>query len=567
MKNRIALVLAPVALAACGAIWMPANRTSQQSTDAVNLSGYTSYTTGSSINFVATDHNTNAPNQLIGQTTSQGPSTNALYPWSAALTANPKYWAPQSVIVNNTSYQLNGLATSIGRLEVSATDKDNAPFYTFSKSAQECVKADVTDAGDSWVDAGAKCSDGKSLVVFDTDGVGVPAAASPTAWNTDYYTLYQPPFGAAVTWEIHDYLSQGTTIYALVCRLPDPKVPDKAMIINHGATTGIDYAAFAFCVWGAQQGFVTAVSAYRGEGIPADLPTPPDGATVPANPAFSSNGHVELCLGEVIDSMQLTKIVQHSWGINPTRTVMWGYSHGACVTERAVESGVQVSAAAAFSAPTDFVDWYDYCPSLTPTDSACHHKFPDNQYLIEDTLGIHNFLPVAPSDSRIPYDWRSPVTYAADLAARKDVSMLLLQGNNDVLVETAQACELANSAWGGSSVNYHFPVHTPGIPYSPSNNPPAAPPVMDAATTQAPGGADHTGNSYGVPTGCDKGDFSSLVWKPSPPAPTTWSQGTNYLLVYDGLDHNNETGGPYGIVYPFGPAFIDFAHWLAVMVP
>jgi hypothetical protein len=279
-------------------------------------------------------------------------------------------------------------------------------------------------------------------------------------------------------------------------------------------------------------------------------------------------GNIEVCLGEVIDSLNLTKSVQNHWNISPTRTVMWGASHGACVTERAVESGAPVSAAAAFSAPTDFNNWYQYCGPGTPCTQYCPPGSPpppcvpiaNVQFDLEHKLGTPS-QPLTPNDTLIPYDWRSPAWYASDLAARKDVGMLLVQGNNDGLIEPAQACELASSAWGSSSLNYYFPAAP--------NSPPSGPPIPLNANGSPPLGFDSQHVYNGALTGCD----TSLTWQTGP-APV-FSNGSNYLLVYGGADHNGETGGFTGIIFPGAkgvpgctvdvppsPAWTDFDNWL-----
>jgi hypothetical protein len=347
------------------------------------------------------------------------------------------------------------------------------------------------------------------------------------------------------------------------------------MIINHGDERSLydgtkhvlDNPWLWYCLWGASQGFVTAVSAYRGEGI--ELISSNDGVvvgnyTAMTNPvAPVSGGNFEFCQGEVIDSIQLTRVVQSVWNIDANHTVMWGASHGGCVTERAVESGVQVTTAAAFSAPTDLYNWYQYCPPNSSPPSACS-KLANVQGDLGAALGQISApaFPVSPTQTRIPYDWRSPASFAADLGARKDVSMLLVQGNDDALVEPAQACELANNAWGSSGTSYYFPLNTLGSPPTVSNAANNGPP---------PGGAD-MGKIYNVAhTGCDQATFPSLNWGSATAHAVNWSKGTHYLLVYGGVDHNNESvsSGHIGVINAFGssPSWVDFVSWLKAVGP
>src|SRR6185312_9320565 len=135
---------------------------------------------------------------------------------------------------------------------------------------------------------------------------------------------------------------------------------------------------------------------------------------------------------------------------------------------------------------------------------------------------------ITPSDSRIPYDWRSPATYASDLAARKDFPMLLVQGNADTLIEPAQACELAQGAWGTTSVNFYLGSNHQAV-LDPSTHLPTYPPGVESNIY-----LDQSGNP--VPTSC--ASYSSLVWSAGSPPSTSWSTTQPYLLVYDGLTHD-----------------------------
>ena len=259
------------------------------------------------------------------------------------------------------------------------------------------------------------------------------------------------------------------------------------------------------------------MSAYRGEKI-----------IVPGASVVQSQGNIELCLGEVTDVMRLTEIVRGWPSVDPDRMLMWGHSHGACITVRALERGVKVKAAAAFAAPTDMAEWYGYSPPPTPSDTV----FTNNRLALSTTFGdITTPTPtrVTPDQSRIPYDWRSPVTYAEDLMARTDVKILLLQGSDDLQIHPSQACALARayapsiSPAGSMSMNWHLGANA---------TIPAAP-------------VDCTG-------------FSGLTWQSGAPPRGLWPH-RRYLLVYDNLDH-------FTVVLP-GPAWADFLNWVGVIFP
>jgi hypothetical protein len=134
--------------------------------------------------------------------------------------------------------------------------------------------------------------------------------------------------------------------------------------------------------------------------------------------------------------------------------------------------------------------------------------------------------------SRVPYDWRSPVTYASDLTARTDVKLLLIQGGADALIEPSQACELAYRVGDFTNVQV-------------GNNELSNLGTFSAQViTGPPGGADPM-----APTGCDPHQTGVqnpslpqylLQWQPhgSPMSnPIGIWPSRRYLLVFDGAQH------------------------------
>ena len=194
--------------------------------------------------------------------------------------------------------------------------------------------------------------------------------------------------------------------------------------------------------------------------------------------------------------LRLTDIVLGFPASDPSRVLMWGYSHGACITERAIEQGAPVHVAAAFAAPTDFSAWYDYCglPGALCSATPGHLE-----------LGLGGSPTTAPA----AYEWRSPITFASDLAARQDVRFLALQGANDPVVYPSQACAFGKAI--GSS-NWHVDVNGNWTTLAPTS------PWTDGS--------------------CNTPD-TSLSWTAGAvPGGTlgAWSQRRN-LVVYDGVDH------------------------------
>ena len=131
----------------------------------------------------------------------------------------------------------------------------------------------------------------------------------------------------------------------------------------------------AVCMSWAEHGWIAVMSAYRG--VPLYI-------TTGGFPIVSSLQEVddilrkapepvepEGCLGEVTDVLRLTDIVLNTgWEVLPynvtpdlAHVLMWGYSDGGCVTDRAVEQtgGNLATAVATIDAPTDFTVWYRDC--------------------------------------------------------------------------------------------------------------------------------------------------------------------------------------------------------------
>lgn len=526
--KRILLAAAAMPLTAC--IWGPADRTIQESTAPIFLSGYAA-SAGESITLSALNHTTGNVDTLgppvIADSSPSFSSPYPFYAWSTTITPAADYWAPQSVTISGVTNNYIGLATGPGRIEITATS-GGSQFYTFSAAAQTCVM-NAVNSGATVFAAGEACEDGQSLVIFDDDGVG--SSAPPSTWSTGWtHVTGGTDTATGIPWEIGRYTvqsgSSSQTIYALVCT-PTTGGTHKAMIWNHGLSSlGVtDDDLQQHCVHFAGEGYVTAVPAFRGQPI-----------TLTGVPPYTSSGEVELCLGEVLDSIQMATLVGSRTDVDPTRMVMAGHSHGACITERAVESGVKVKAAAAFSAPTDMVAWYDYCApgSVCATMAAPANEQAGLAYGLGQIVGhAYGTSYVTPSPNPVPYTWRSPLTFAADLTARKDVPMIFLQGGSDWLIEPSQACALLSASAGSSSQNWHF---------ASSGSVVASPPLgIDSA----------------YPTGC--GGYTSLTWQSSAPTSSSWTAGRN-LLVYDGVDHG-------GIIVQTGHAWLAFESWLATVNP
>jgi Prolyl oligopeptidase family len=232
------------------------------------------------------------------------------------------------------------------------------------------------------------------------------------------------PASASVQWQVGYYYSSvdGSQIYGILC-IPPASFPGPypIAILNHGTDTvgvippyaGIVASGLNACLLMAESGWLTAISAYRGEYIAANIRPP---AT---NPSYISGGQFELCNGEVGDVLSLLSAVTQLPNASGNQVFMWGHSHGSCITERAIEQGAAVKVAVSIDGPTDFTTWSN-TPSFINTTS-------DKQ---ERSSALN-----------------SPAAFG-------NVNFLRIQAEGDQIVTPDQACELASKLSG--SVNYYL---------------------------------------------------------------------------------------------------------------
>ena len=262
-----------------------------------------------------------------------------------------------------------------------------------------------------------------------------------------------------VKWQIGNYLSDGLRIYGLLCTPTSLPAPYPVAILNHGlevTKTGTGQLAFpaiqAFgltgCTMMAGNGWLTAITTYRGEFISETVSeTIGERAIVngegnrvlpfprPAPYVFSatSEGNLELCLGEVDDVLNLLSAVRALPDANAKHVLMWGHSHGSCITERAIERGAPVQIAVSIDGPTDFTTWSNNNPILAPT--------------------------VATQDAR------SSAYSGNDPAKLAGVTFLRIHAEGDVVVTPDQGCELASKLPKIAASYLNSNVTPPGVFY------------------------------------------------------------------------------------------------------
>ena len=554
------ILTACLPLVACVAA--PSSRTICESSNPVSLVGYTLFP-GQTITIQAVDQNTGnlvtrgtAVSATSGVPSKTPGGTNyALYPWSfdaGVLPAN--FWSPQSIVAD--------LATSQGHLEIFASANGNN-FDTFSAAAWKSLAL----SGEDPVTAGVQYSDGKSTVLFDQSGVG---SGPETPWVTVQGMISDPhsPYYSPVAWSVGYYTVEGgKKIYGLICA-PTTGGPYPVVIYNHGGTdntnggniTGVVTAAgwtaqpsnapdgLGQCLDWAKRGWVFATSSYRGEAVQITSSSP----EFPSS-TWTSDGSVEFCMGEVTDVMALTDLlVNHASSITIGSTsenvpinvngkvLMYGYSHGGCITYRAVEQGAPVTAFSVIEGFTDLRLTYltglnaGLTPELAAIGSGAFQ--PGVSFYLPDTNGV------------MGYNWRSAHYFASrgDLGIQKFMTMpiLILHGDVDTSnpVPLDQAAEI--SADIGATNIFVGPTGVSPPSSQPCIDGPVGaplPPTLTAPNKSCP--ITFTPMNKGDP--CVNGSTPPLelglckvLLLPLTPPPGQ-PQQLHYLVVYHNMNHTN----------------------------
>jgi hypothetical protein len=145
----------------------------------------------------------------------------------------------------------------------------------------------------------------------------------------------------------------------------------------------------------------------------------------------TSDGGLELCLGEVDDVLNLLDEVRAMRNANAKQVLMWGHSHGSCITERAIERGAKVQVAVSLDGPTDFTTWAGNNPFLVPT--------------------------VADQEAR------SSAFAGNNPAKLAKVKFLRIQAEGDPVVPPDQASKLVSQLPGSANYYLNSSVSPPGV--------------------------------------------------------------------------------------------------------
>jgi hypothetical protein len=448
-------ILALASLPVPGQVLSPSSRTSAESTDSITLKGY-AQSAGELVAIQAVDQNTGnlvtlktVPAAMSGDVYRAPSGTKyKLYPWSYnAGVPKAQYWAPQSIVPN--------LATSQGHLELSASIGHGGVLETFSAPAYSALQKSLKFSHDFSKVAGIH-SDGNSTVRFDQDGVD---SGPPTSWMNEQGAVWKPLSSSGgfldVAWSVGSYTVEGgKKIYALICS-PQNGGPYPVVIYNHGGINGllntgnlngsvIDHGQttqpagtaddLGQCIDWAKRGWVVAMSSYRGEYVNIASTSPDFMAH-----KWTSDGSPEFCVGEVTDVLALTNLLVKQAGsiavgnagntiqLNVNHKVfMYGYSHGGCITYRAVEQGASVDAFAVIEGFADLRLTYmnGLLAGLTPEGAATDSggNTPSGGHYYPDAAGV------------MGYNWRSGHYFASrgDLSIQKFKTMPIMIFHGDV---------------------------------------------------------------------------------------------------------------------------------------
>ena len=588
MRNlRTAFVLfAALALASC--VTSPFSRSPADSLQPVTLSGYV-LGKHDTVIIKAINQNTGIAEQVgsavsddVGITRTNATNTTyTLFHWTWTYPNNggvlpAQYWSPQSIVGVLPSSAIYDLKTAQGHAELLAF-VNGVPLDTFSAGAAQAAansNADLT--------TGSRFSDGQSVVLFDQNGTGSPAHGP---WMNVAGMKMTPPGSGflPVAWSAGYYQVEGSKkVYGLVCA-PTTGGPYPIVIYNHGGidaplsptagdlfgniasgwtmqpSNGVD--SLGQCLDWAKRGWVFATSAYRGSSVTIS------GSTV-VN--AKSDGNPEFCLGEVTDVLALTDLVMNGAvtvgppgsavtpNIGSKKTMfMFGYSHGGCVTWRAVEQGAPVKA---FSVIEGFTDM-----RLTYLTARKANVDPATSAALSGAFQAGTTTTFQPDAAGVMgYNWRSAHYFASrgDLGIQqfKAMPILILHGDNEIDVDPTTQATSPNPTPLGHPALISPDIGATNIFIGPS----ALAPTSEPCISGQPGAAVSTLNkpdkscpivftAMDTSDSCTNGALWFLTQCAAITLPLTPAAGQpvqqHYLVVYHNMNHIN---GGLGILATFG---------------
>jgi dienelactone hydrolase len=314
------------------------------------------------------------------------------------------------------------------------------------------------------------------LVGCAADGATPRAAAPrPAASRSGWESVETVADDGTILVEKVSYRSAGLRIYGQLCR---PKRPGRYRVVvwNHGGFEGLTGADDQECRDTARMGLVQLQSSYRGEG--------------------GSQGHVEVCLGEVNDVLAMMRVGLRQPYADADHVFMVGASHGGCITVRAIEGGAKLDGAVDISGPTDWATDFKAWRAQqdAPRTSAAAKQF--FRHLMNVLVDATGGTPDAVPDE---YRKRSPLFFAGKLA-HDPKPFLVVHGNADVIVPPSDSCRLVATVTG-------FRAYHVGAKARVSRLPPR--------------------RSCGLP---------GVTWLKTPKPTIRWP-ADRFFVVYDGVGH------------------------------
>ncbi|MBB6099068.1 dipeptidyl aminopeptidase/acylaminoacyl peptidase [Deinobacterium chartae] len=187
-------------------------------------------------------------------------------------------------------------------------------------------------------------------------------------------------------------------IRGLVCAPRTFRPGRPLLMLEHGGFSS--EPSLELCRRFAEQGYVVAQSAYRGQG--------------------GSQGQVEACMGEVRDSRALQRLVQDRY--LTSKVGFLGVSLGGCVALKAAAGQSGVGAVVTLISPTDFAEQVGILQRTRP-DAV-------NRW--------HQIFGGSPQDNPQAYAQRSPLA----AAARVKAPLMVVAADQDPLIPVSQSCRV-----------------------------------------------------------------------------------------------------------------------------
>lgn len=288
----------------------------------------------------------------------------------------------------------------------------------------------LADAAPSDADADADASAADAGVPVEPDDRWSCAAAP------EFEVLYNRREGA-VLYERIRYRVGELWIHGVVAR-PFVESTHPLLVFQHGGFAGLTDADLVIMGYFAGRGAAVFASDYRGETSEFD--------------GLTSDGEVEACAGEVDDTMALACLATHMPYAQADRLVLFGNSHGGCVTTRALERGTPATAAATLAGVLDSRGTHANYEAIADAAALAGDTAKAELYqgFADGLVGFCGGRPDSP-DEAVQREWtrRSPLDNAADFPS--DTPVLIVHGLRDEVLNYVDNCRFVAAAGGFES--------------------------------------------------------------------------------------------------------------------